>query len=137
MKITIQSLTDIITNSSSETFIIFDESGIEEIKKIVNSILKIADSEYTFDDLFNAELDFNEGEYRDYWEDDGGLEGTGLSLRDYIIQHNQETIDRREGSLWVDGITITAKPNAPVGTEEAAKLLENIGYIFESDTFYC
>jgi len=63
--IPIHSFVDLITNSSSELFICADKNTILGIQKIVNSLLKVAGSALTFDDLFVAEL--VEGEtYSDY-----------------------------------------------------------------------
>ena len=55
IKIKIQSISDVITNSSTEVFIVYDSSNIDSIKNIVNAILAI-DSSYTFDDLFTLKM---------------------------------------------------------------------------------
>lgn len=52
MVIKIQSVSDVITNSSTEVFIVYNLSNIDSIKELVNAILAI-DGNYTFDDLFN------------------------------------------------------------------------------------
>ena len=51
--IIINSMTDVITNSSTSVFVIYAEHNIDSIKELVNSILAI-DGRYTFDDLFNV-----------------------------------------------------------------------------------
>jgi hypothetical protein len=51
----IQSISDIITNSSTEVFIVYGSNNINTIKDIVNSILSI-DGNYTFDDLFTIKM---------------------------------------------------------------------------------
>lgn len=52
MKIEIQSVIDLITNSSTETFTILSDNAESLIKDVVNSILLAAKSELTFSDLF-------------------------------------------------------------------------------------
>ena len=51
MNFKIQSISDVITNSSTEVFIVIHYSDIEAIKNVVNAILRI-DSDLKFDDLF-------------------------------------------------------------------------------------
>lgn len=55
MVIKIQSVSDVITNSSTEVFIVYDSGNIDSIKQIVNAILSI-DGHYTFDDLFTIKM---------------------------------------------------------------------------------
>lgn len=59
--IKIQSVSDVITNSSTEC-------TLDRLKDIVNSILKIADSTLTADDLFTFELDEESDEYSVYYD---------------------------------------------------------------------
>ena len=59
MVIKIQSVSDVITNSSTEVFIVYNLSNIDSIKELVNAILAI-DGNYTFDDLFNIEMQISE-----------------------------------------------------------------------------
>ena len=55
MVIKVQSISDLITNSSTEVFVVYDSTNIDSIKNIVNAILAI-DSNYTFDDLFTIKM---------------------------------------------------------------------------------
>ena len=55
MVIKIQSISDVITNSSTEVFVVYDSTNINSIKRIVDSILAI-DGSYTFDDLFTIRM---------------------------------------------------------------------------------
>ena len=59
IKIKIQSISDVITNSSTSVFVVYDEGNIKTIKELVNSILEIS-GEYTFDDLFDIQMIVNE-----------------------------------------------------------------------------
>lgn len=78
----IQSVSDIITNSSSEVFVIYDQNGIDTIKTLVNSILRLSKSEYSCDDLFDFEFIWDDIA-KEYYNDDGGLEKTGKTLEEY------------------------------------------------------
>ncbi len=55
--IPIHSFIDVITNSSSETYIYADKGTIDAIKKIINGILIGAGSTKTCDDLFDVTLE--------------------------------------------------------------------------------
>lgn len=56
--IKIQSISDIITNSSTEVFTIYCTRNKEDIKDLVNAILAI-NSDYTFDDLFTIHMEID------------------------------------------------------------------------------
>lgn len=66
--IKIQSVSDVITNSSTEIYTVCTEYTLDRLKDIVNSILKIADSTLTADDLFTFELDEESDEYSVYYD---------------------------------------------------------------------
>lgn len=68
IKINIQSESDLITNSSTEIYTVCTEYTLDRLKDIVNSILKIADSTLTADDLFTFELDKESDEYSVYYD---------------------------------------------------------------------
>lgn len=70
--IVINSMTDVITNSSTSVFVVYKEHDIDSIKELVNAILAI-DGNYTFDDLFEINLEFNYDAI-DYYLDDLGEE---------------------------------------------------------------
>lgn len=62
--IKIQSVSDVITNSSTEIYVEATEYTLDGIKNIVNSILKSVNSEYTADDLFEFSLeDIDDNDY--------------------------------------------------------------------------
>ena len=62
--IKIQSITDVITNSSSSVYTIYYQSDKNTIKHIFNTILSL-NSDLTFDDLFEIkmQLDYDSVEY--------------------------------------------------------------------------
>jgi hypothetical protein len=57
--IKIQSISDIITNSSTEVYTVYHLSDKDSIKNVVNAILAI-NSNYTFDDFFTIKIYINE-----------------------------------------------------------------------------
>ena len=67
--IKIQSISDIITNSSTEVFCMYSQHDKEEIKKLVNAILALSDSAVTFDDLFEIKMDVNWEAAYHIWND--------------------------------------------------------------------
>ena len=64
MDIKIQSITDVITNSSSSVYTIYYQSDKNSVKHIFNTILSL-NSDLTFDDLFEIKmkLDYDSIEY--------------------------------------------------------------------------
>jgi len=59
------SLVELITNSSSETYISSDANTIKALKALVDNILELAGSTQKFDDLFTADITFEyEGEIK-------------------------------------------------------------------------
>lgn len=54
--IPIHSASDLITNSSSETFIRATDASVTQAKEIINSLLKLGDSNQSADDLFEFNL---------------------------------------------------------------------------------
>lgn len=128
IKLTIQSINDIITNSSSEVIIIYDKGGVTKLKKLVNSIIQPFTS-LRFDDLFTVTFcrewyDNGNDEYMDkeYAEDDPEVEE---------IWNNRSFEDYPE----IRSIMIRPKEGKDC-MEEAAKLLKNIAYVFDSEICY-
>lgn len=99
IKIKIQSISDVITNSSTEVFIVYDSSNIDSIKQVINAILSI-DGHYTFDDLFTIKMNVAEyvvdDIYKD-WEDFFPNDPKPESIDDYwefINALPQEELDK-------------------------------------------
>ena len=59
VKLTIQAFSDVITNSSSEVFIVTKatEGSDEWLREIIDELLRGADSDYMCDDLFDIKYD--------------------------------------------------------------------------------
>lgn len=66
-----KSLTDVITNSSTEVYTYYSDGGIKTIKEMVNAILSLnSDNKYTFDDLFEIKYTFDFGNIDNEWYDE-------------------------------------------------------------------
>ena len=79
------SITDVITNSSTSVFVVHKESDINSIKELVNAILAI-DGNYTFDDLFEINLEF------DYDAIDYYLDSLGEEFKEFETDNDWETL---------------------------------------------
>lgn len=120
----INSITDVITNSSTSVFVVYDEGNIKTIKELVNSILEIS-GEYTFDDLFDIQMIVNEEAIENFFDKD---------------EITQEDINKYQDIYWnsddpylsqpFEGIKVTPKKDI---SEKAAKLIERIDNIFYLD----
>ena len=68
--IKIKSITDVITNSSTEVYTFVDEYGKENLKKFITGILKASGSDKTCDDVFRIryELRYSIHVYWEAWE---------------------------------------------------------------------
>ena len=64
----VKSVTNVITNSSSETFLVVNENAIDTVKNFINAILEAASSEKTCDELFDITPSLCE-DIKEYWED--------------------------------------------------------------------
>ena len=149
IKIKIQSISDVITNSSTEVFIVYDSGNIDSIKHIINAILSI-DGHYTFDDLFTIKM--NPAEYAvealyKYWEDFFPNVPKPESLNDFWEVINalpQEELDKYvdiwEGSqtyYWdaysfYEGYSVSIKE----GVEKTDKLQKAVDAIRSLDTIF-
>lgn len=65
----IRSITDVITNSSTEVFAYVDKHTIEKIKELFNLIVSLTSGKGCFDDYFEISLAPNEYA-EDYWDEE-------------------------------------------------------------------
>ena len=165
-KFKIKSLTDVITNSSTEVFTIYNQGAINKVKEIVNSILALSDatSNLTFDDLFEVdyclsnykkeELIINlveklkERGLKEQAEDIKATVTTEEELWDYSKQNNiYDTVikiiekfdDGYNDYRIVDGIRFKAKNNPNVDKaklDKAVEMLNIFDHIFEQYACY-
>lgn len=149
IKIKIQSISDVITNSSTEVFIVYDSGNIDSIKHIINAILSI-DGHYTFDDLFTIKMNPAEYVIEDLyknWEDFFPNDPKPESLNDFwefINALPQEELDKYvdiweggqtyywESYSFYEGYSVSIKE----GVEKTDKLQKAVDAIHSLDTIF-
>lgn len=143
MKIKIQSMTDVITNSSTSVFCVYEPQNIDTIKRLVNSILAIS-GDYTFDDLFDIKFKYDYGNISYFLYTEKLI--PYKEQYDFIKSLNEEEFNKiieeageYEGCTFYTedfygGIEVTVKPGInSEKAEKAAKLISQIDSIFELD----
>lgn len=127
----VQSVSDIITNSSSEVFMVYSDQSFKQIKELVNAILSInSDNKYTFDDLFEVKAHLDEECFLEQYP-----EYEGIPYDELIEKARQIDEDNYgEGYPYVSGYVVTAKNNKH---EDIASKLSELDRIFESYVSYC
>lgn len=154
----IQSISDLITNSSTEVFVVYDESNIKSIKELVNAILSLSGTDKTFDDYFEISLDIdydsvvNALDYLERYIDDEVICEKIPEIKGYIelscyndqlkyaaslpkerlikiIDFHNEEWCTSNYQLY-SGISIVAKSD---NAEEAARIIDRIDSIFDLD----
>jgi hypothetical protein len=96
--IKIQSISDIITNSSTEVFTVYSRSDLNTVKDIVNAILAI-DGKYTFDDLFTIHMSIDDYAIEDLYNDNESLQERfhdSDELYDLLINADPEVVEEFE-----------------------------------------
>ena len=149
IKVKIQSISDVITNSSTEVFIVYDSSNIDSIKHIIDAILSI-DGHYTFDDLFTIKMNLNDNvvdEMYNSWEDFFPNDPKPESIDDYWEVINalpQEELDKYvdiweggqtyywESYSFYEGYSVSIKE----GVEKTDKLQKAVDAIHSLDTIF-
>lgn len=132
----IQSISDIITNSSTQVFTIVTNDSIESVKRVVNGILELSGCEKRFDDLFIIEPSIDRETALDLYQDEKRTTEipSDEELKKFAINYNWYNY----GSLpLVDGIAVIPKDDSSSLSKEVAKLIEEIPYIFEHESMYC
>lgn len=146
--IKIQSISDIITNSSTEIFTLYSRKNKEDIINLVNAILAIS-GEYTFDDLFTIHMYINTYAsrmlYKQYKEisnkfyDEEEFNSYLETLSDDKLKKYEdmleEIIDCYDPVTLYDGYSVKLKPDI-VETEALKKAkyaINDINQIFEYD----
>lgn len=127
-EIKIQSVSDIITNSSTEVFMVYDNSAFKNIKELVNAILALAGSNQTFDDLFEIKACVSEyflDEYPEY---------AGLTENEILERARMIDKDNYDSYPYVNHYEVVAKD---VKNDNTAKILSQIDEIFNTYARYC
>jgi hypothetical protein len=132
IKLTIQSINDIITNSSSEVIVRYDKEGVKQLKELVNSIIAPF-TELKFDDLFT--LTYSR-EFYD-WDDDDSV--------DDEIPEDHPDLDKILENSWkktwdggypdIQGVIIRPREGKEC-MKQAADLLQTVANIFDTEIIY-
>lgn len=156
--INIQSISDLITNSSTEAFVVYDAGNIEDIKNLVNAILSLLDPSKTFDDYFTIEMQvnydglndiFNElctneelyenypelegySTIEDYLEQDKYLRSLSTEVVEGYFDYYNEDIYYDNYKYLYEGFLISAKVDDPI-VQKVASVINNIDNIFNVD----
>lgn len=160
IKIKLHSEVDVITNSSTTIYTRVSSGGIDTVKDIVNTLLKIGNSELTADDLFTFEITSDEFDEQrlDLLYDRGILEeyvGRDISYNDVDFDtllnelfNKIKTGEYPEPDWWDYGyghsgetpecaseITVTCKSDNE-HAKKAAELLSSLSGLFYSEEKY-
>lgn len=125
VRIKVQSLNDIITNSSTEIMSTITNDAVDIIKDMVDELLKISGSRYCFDNLFTIET---------HWDREDEWEGLGYDSKEDYIQDLEEYDGNLSGASSGKSYTVKAKDSS---NEEAARLLNKLQGITDSFEYYC
>lgn len=112
------SISDVITNSSSEVFVYYNKYSLERIKELVDAILGTFHIDKTFDDLFTIEF------YLSEWATEG------MSVKDAFDKEVDEY-----GYPLIGGYKILPKERGQY--EYLCQKLSNLDDIFPYDEVYC
>lgn len=152
MVINIQSISDIITNSSTEVYTIYTKKDIKTIKSIVNALLAL-NGDLTFDDLFDIKLFISEFVFDYLWKDSEQLQKEYPNKEDFNKYlktcTNQKDLDRFE-NIWYDtrwdvrtsfydyyDVTLKPEIKKTEKLEQAIKAINILGDIFDHVVSYC
>lgn len=149
--IKIQSISDIITNSSTEVFTIYTTRNKDDIKNLVNAILAI-NSKYTFDDLFTIHMEIDpyiaDVIYDNYEEISTKFKDSDEFIKylETLSDKDLRPYEQMIYELWeyssrplYSGIYIELKEGL-TGSETLSKAItaiNNIAFIFEHDYGEC
>lgn len=155
--INIQSISDIITNSSTEVFVVYSKSNIADIKNLVNTIISLIDVTKTFDDYFDIKMlinyeeiynifekffsneegkklfpEFEEYSRLDYEDSIKYVENLSEDRLSEIVEWaNERSYYGRKYQLY-EGFSVTAKKEDGE-LEKAANIINKISHIFDID----
>lgn len=109
--IKVHSVSDLITNSSEQTYVMATENTIKTLNQLINNILSLGGSKLTCDQLFTIELNKKDLEER--------------ARRN--TEYDAEYYDVR--------LSAKSKIPGPLG-EETERIIENLGSLFFVETVY-
>ena len=118
----IRSITDVITNSSTEVFAMISPRSVDRLKTMINLLLVTSGSTKTCDDLFDIHLEVSEWAEEGYCQEDNN----GIFWEDMT---DQEKLNWCLENADYDSYTLYPKvkvsPKSPDIPEELIHLLES------------
>lgn len=133
----VQSINDVITNSSSETFLAIHSDTLDSVKEICTSLIGLGmDSEEAallgrspeFDDYFTIEVNWRDKEAaEEAWDEEGNV-GT---LEEFAIKMDSEDSDHYP---YLNGFTVKAKSPE---YEKVAEKVNKMNDLFNATEYYC
>lgn len=153
----IQSISDLITNSSTEAFVVYDKGNIKDIKNLVDAILSLLDPSKTFDDYFTIEMSVNYDDlnwiFERYYEDENyyedipefktysemGVEEAREFVETLPIERMEEIFDWANDDNWdvryrlYEGFIVNAKDENDPIAQKVAIAISGIDCIFDVD----
>lgn len=152
----IQSISDLITNSSTEVFLTYSSRTAEDIRDLVTSVLSLVDPSKTFDDYFTIRMLINydalhwifERYYKDeeFYEDipelknygDMSCEEANKYLESLPLERIEEIFDWANDNWcrryqFYEGFSVDAKDENDPVTKRVAIAINNVDNIFGVD----
>ena len=139
----IHSMADIITNSSTEIFVVANESTIQGVKDLIDNFLLLTDSSLTCDDLFTVEYNLDDMledidyDYRCYIKSED--DDPPMTLEEFTAKKREEFSGHLEINYDGYGPSRYLQVTAKTDSEHAvtcAKILSNLTGLFEIDAYY-
>ena len=115
----ILSISDVITNSSSEIFAYFNKESEQKLKEFVNTILKTFHVNKTFDDLFTIE-------YELLYD----AEETGITSIEEALDREMDS----DGRPYISGYKVIPRKHGQY--ERLCQLLSELPDMFDHDIVY-
>lgn len=150
--IKVQSISDVITNSSTEIYTIYTKNDVKTIKEIVSALLAV-NGDSTFDDLFDIELLINDSVFEYLWDDSQDIQEE-YPDKDKFYEYlgnckDPDELDRFEDiwydihsydwcSSFYDGYSVMLKPGIEKTEklEQAIKAIHTLDCIFSHEISY-
>lgn len=139
--IKIQSLSDIITNSSSETYIVLKYDSVNAVKEIIDSILALAGSNRHWNDFFEIKEIIDDKNWaielykEKNWDEEFGTfeEPEYDELIEFV--HNLNECNWYDSDEPILDTSLSITPINPE-SEKAAKLLKQLNNLFDFQERY-
>lgn len=102
--IRIKSITEVITNSSTEVYTIYEDGGIDRIKELINLMFKMSKLDVTFEDIFDVVYEIDRWQLMEAFDEWSWNDDVKEILNKYVKNTNDEENETDDDSLWVDKI---------------------------------